>query len=138
MIPLASFETLAPAELLARRLRAEGIQAWTDNGSGEQLFHFLNPHPHAQWSVVVTAEEAEAAVKQLKELDELENVLQSAIRCPDCGSTEIEYPQFSRNTFLGAIVPAAAAAIGLIEREFYCRSCHFTWAPKANVQSAEA
>jgi transposase-like protein len=50
------------------------------------------------------------------------------IRCPDCGSTQVEYPQFSRNTIVGAL-PAVAAAVGMVEPEFFCRSCHYSWAP---------
>lgn len=129
MVPIASFEDSDPAKALAQRLCEEDFGATTDNDSGEQFLRFLNPHPHAQWHVLVPPEKFNEALKRLKELDATEQILRLAIRCPDCGSTEIEYPQFSRNTIVGAIFPAAAAAVGLIERQFYCTACHFTWAP---------
>jgi len=52
--------------------------------------------------------------------------LAQAVRCPECGSSNIEFPQFSRRTLMGAL-PAALAATGIIAQEFYCESCHFTW-----------
>ena len=129
MVPIASFEDSDPAKSLAHRLCEEGFGAITDNDSGEQLLRFCNPDPHAQWHVMVPPEKFDEALKRLRELDATEQILRFAIRCPDCGSTEIEYPQFSRNTIVGAIFPAVAAAVGLIERQFYCTACHFTWAP---------
>lgn len=51
-----------------------------------------------------------------------------AVRCPECGSLRVEYPQFSRKTLMGAL-PSALATAGLIERDFYCEVCHFTWPP---------
>ena len=137
MIPIASFETSEPAETLARRFCEEGYGAITDNDTGEQFLRFCNPHPHAQWHVMVPPEKFDEALKRLKELDAAEQILRLAIRCPDCGSTEVEYPQFSRNTIVGAIIPAAAAAIGLVERQFYCTACHFTWSPKDKVQEEQ-
>src|SRR4030095_9378091 len=59
-------------------------------------------------------------------LDRTNGVLSQAVRCPECGSMRIEYPQFSRRTIMGAL-PSALAAAGVIERDFYCEACHFTW-----------
>ena len=129
MIPIASFENAEHAEKLAGRLCDEGLGAITDNDAGDQLLRFCNPHPHAQWHVLVPPEKFNEALRRLKELGATDPALQFAIRCPDCGSTQIEYPQFSRNTILGALPAAVAAAVGLVERQFYCTACHFTWAP---------
>ena len=138
MFPIASFEDAAPAEDLARRLSEEGIGAVTNNDAGEQLLRFFTPHPHAQWHVLVPSDKVQEALDKLRALDASEQILRFAIRCPDCGSTQIEYPQFSRNTLVGNIVPVAAAALGLVDREFYCTSCHFTWPPPAEVSESGA
>jgi hypothetical protein len=48
----------------------------------------------------------------------------------------VEYPQFSRRTVLGAL-PAIAAAAGVIEKDYYCEACHYTWPaepPKAEPE----
>ena len=129
MVSIASFNDSKPADLLASRLCEQGFGAIADNDSADQLLRFCNPNPHAQWHVLVPPDKLDAALAWLKELDATDHLLRSAIRCPDCGSTRIEYPQFSRNTIVGAIVPAAAVALGLIERQFYCTACHFTWSP---------
>jgi hypothetical protein len=129
MTPIATFDDAPPAETVARKLCEDGFGAITDNDAAEQLLRFCNPHPHGQWHVLVPPDKVDAALARLKELDATEKVLRFAIRCPDCGSTQIEYPQFSRNTLIGAIIPAAVTALGLAERQFYCTACHFTWAP---------
>ena len=129
MVPIAAFEESEPAETLAHRLCDEGFGAITNNDAAEQLLRFCNPHPHGQWHVLIPPEKIDDALTRLKELDATEQILRLAIRCPDCGSTQVEYPQFSRNTILGALPVAAAAAVGLIERQFYCTACHFTWSP---------
>ena len=132
-LPIASFDESEPADALARRLRAEGFGAITSNDSAEQLLQCLNPHPRAQNHVLVPGEQIEAALRRLKELDASEQVLRFAICCPDCGSSQVEYPQFSRKTLVGAILPALAAAAGIVERLFYCAACHFTWTPAENA-----
>ena len=127
-IPIASFKYLEPAQSLALRLTAEGFEAISSDDSAEQLLQFINPHPHAQFHTLVPAEKVDAVLLWLKEHAD-EHVLKSAIRCPDCGSSQVEYPQFSRKTLMGSVVPAMAAAVGIIDREFYCTVCHFTWSP---------
>lgn len=128
-LPIASFEHLEPAEVLARRLTAAGFEAITSDETAAQLLHFINPHPHAQFHTLVLAEKADAALLWLKQHDASEHVLDSAIRCPDCGSSQVEYPQFSRKTLMGSVLPAMAAAVGMIDRQFVCTACQFTWTP---------
>jgi len=131
-LQIASFDQFAPAEALAQRLCEDGLEAIARSDTAEQLLMYCNAHPRGQCHVLIPGDKLEAALKRMKELDASEQVLRSAIRCPDCGSTLVEYPQFSRKTILGAVVPAAVAAMGLIERQFYCTACHFLWSPKAD------
>ncbi len=128
-LPIASFEHLEPAELLAQRLTAAGFEAVTSDETAEQLLQFMSPNPHAQFHTLVLAEKADAALLWLKQHDASEHVLDSAIRCPDCGSSQVEYPQFSRKTLMGSVIPAMAAAVGIIDRQFVCTACQFTWSP---------
>ena len=123
---IASFNETAPAEVLATRLREAGFAAEVRDESQEQKWKLYNLHPKAHIRVVIEegrAAEAEAAMRQWHDVD---GALAAAIRCPECGSARIEYPQFSRKTIMGAF-PAALAAAGVIERDFYCESCHYTW-----------
>lgn len=133
-IPIASFDHLPPAQTLVRELTAKGFEAGLLNESAEQAVHFFTTTPRAQFRVTVPPEvmapalEAFAAMQPLPDDQRLECPVREVIRCPDCGGTRVEYPQFSRNTLVGAL-PAAAAAVGLVEPQFFCQACHYSWAP---------
>ena len=54
------------------------------------------------------------------------DIAAAIIRCPQCGSSQIEYPQLTRK----AITPAMASvlfALKMFPKEFYCEDCHYTW-----------
>ena len=96
--------------------------------------HFFTAHAHAQFRVTVPPDQMDAAIKEFSKMQPLpadraeECPVRQAIRCPDCGATRVEFPQFSRNTIVGAL-PALATTVGLIEAQYFCQSCHFTWPP---------
>ena len=133
-IPIASFDHLPPGQTLVRELTERGFDAALLNETAEQTFKFFTAVPRGQFRVtvppdrMVQALEAFAQLKPLPEDQAFACPLRQVIRCPDCGSTRVEYPQFSRNTIIGAL-PAVAAAVGMVEPEFFCMACHFTWAP---------
>jgi hypothetical protein len=134
-IPIASFDHLPPAQTLARELSAKGFEAGVLNETAEQALKFFTATPRAQFRVTVPPDRMEDALRAFASLEPLpperarECPLRQVIRCPECGSTIVEYPQFSRNTIVGAL-PAVAAAVGIVEPEFFCKTCHLTWAPK--------
>ena len=134
-IPIASFDHLPPAQTLIRELTTKGFDAGLLNETADQAMRFFTAAPRAQFRVTVPPEsmvgalEAFAKLTPLPEAQAAECPLRQVIRCPDCGSTRVEYPQFSRNTIVGAL-PAVAAAVGMVEPEFFCQACHFTWAPE--------
>jgi hypothetical protein len=65
--------------------------------------------------------------------DKSSGVLRDAIRCPECGSSRIEYPQFSRRFTWGAIA-AVFADLGFFEKKFFCKHCQYTWPTKVKVE----
>ena len=99
--------------------------------SGAQAAYFVGKHPKAHMHVRVRKEEIGQAEQFLKEW-EPEGIMSEAVRCPQCGSSRIEYPQFSRHTS-GSIPFAALAAMKVIPREYYCQACQFTWPDKAEA-----
>jgi hypothetical protein len=127
---IAAFDELEPAEGIARKLREVEIHAEVRDESGEQKWKLFNMHPRAHIRVMVPEEESDAAAVHLREWSSVEGAMKQAICCPECGSFRVEYPQFSRRTIVGAL-PAALAAAGVIERDFYCEACHFTWLAEA-------
>jgi hypothetical protein len=126
LMTIVSFDHREPAEKLAEQLRDAGFQAEVVDESGEQKWQLFNLHPRAHMKVQVHKDEADRALQTLDGWDKTDGALALAVHCPECRSTRIEYPQFSRRTLMGAL-PAALAAAGVIERDFYCEACHFTW-----------
>lgn len=123
---IAAFDHLEPAEHLAVRLREAGFHAEVQNEAAAQKWQLYNMHPRAHIRVVVREEDAVATTKQIEAWHAADGCLATAARCPECGSLRVEYPQFSRRSLVGAL-PAALAAAGVIERDFYCEACQFTW-----------
>ncbi|MES2570596.1 MAG: hypothetical protein V4710_11155 [Verrucomicrobiota bacterium] len=125
-ISIAAFNHIEPANQLAVRLQEAGFQSEVFDESMEQKWHLFQLDPHAHMRVRVPEPDFERAIAQLHQWEGNNEFLAQAVHCPECSSTLIEYPQFSRKTLLGAL-PAVAAAAGIIERDYYCNSCQFTW-----------
>ena len=123
---LAVFNELEPAEALVARLRSSGIEANVHDESDQQKWQLWNMSPRAHLHVRVAVEQEAKARELLTAWAAEAGADLHTLRCPDCGSFKIEYPQFSRKTLVGAL-PAALAAAGVIERGYYCEACHFTW-----------
>ena len=132
LITVATFNEREPAETIAARLRTAGLEAEVYDESHEQKWKLFNLHPRAHMRVRVHTAGEERALALLAEAKGSEPALEHAVVCPECGSSRIEFPQFSRKTLLGAL-PAVLAATGVIAQEFYCESCSFTWPVKAEV-----
>jgi len=54
------------------------------------------------------------------------DVAAAMIRCPQCGSSQVDYPQMTRKFMTPAIV-GVLCALKIIPKEFYCQDCHYTW-----------
>jgi DNA-directed RNA polymerase subunit M/transcription elongation factor TFIIS len=133
LITVATFNEREPADHIAGRLREAGLSAEVYDESHEQRWKLWNLNPRAHMRVRVHTTEEKRANALLDEWQGSEPALSKAIKCPECGSSKIEFPQFSRRTLMGAL-PAAAAAAGVISREYYCESCHFTWPDEVKPQ----
>lgn len=133
-VSIATFDTLPPAEKLASLLTEKGLEAGVHNETADQTLRFFAGTHHAQFRVQVPPDQMTQALTEVANLPPLpadrafECPATNVIRCPECGSTRIEFPQFSRNTIIGAL-PAIAASVGLVEQDFFCQSCHHTWLP---------
>jgi len=127
--------------MLVHMLHERGVEAGLLNETADQTLRFFTGKPHAQFRVTVLEENVERALAEFAKMQPLpperaqECPVTHVIRCPDCGSTQIEYPQFSRNTLVGAL-PSIASSMGMIEKDFFCRVCHFTWEPPKDTPAA--
>jgi len=133
-IPLAFFTNSAKAEPLQRRLREVGIGAEIhDELRLEKLWFVSKPESGAR--LEAPAEEYERAMDLLLGWDASERALGEAIRCPECKSFRVEYPQFTRKFLIPNLALGPLSALGLVEKEYYCQDCHFTWPKEGRRQS---
>jgi hypothetical protein len=132
IITVATFNELKPAEALKDRLDEAGFHAEVMDESGAQSLFLMNRDHRAHMRVRVRKEEYERAKGLIRDWEK-EGAMAGAVRCPQCGSSRVEYPQFSRRT-AGSIFFALLSAAHLIPREYYCEDCQFTWPDKVEPQ----
>jgi hypothetical protein len=126
LITVATFNDHEPAAALCHRLEDAGIPSQVFDESTTQRIWFLTK-PKAYLRVRVDKDNEERATRLIKEWDKTDHVMQNAICCPECGSSRVEYPQYSRRTAMTFFF-AILNVLHIIPRQYYCRSCHFTWA----------
>jgi hypothetical protein len=132
-LTVATFNELEDAEPLCLRLREAGFLAETHDERKLQKWYFLAP-ALAGIRVRVPKERHPQARQLVEQWRGQDGALRKAIICPDCGSSRIEYPQFSRHFLWGGIA-AVFAALGCFERKFFCKDCHYTWPAKLKVEA---
>jgi hypothetical protein len=62
-----------------------------------------------------------------------EHLLQNEVCCLACGSPNVEFPQFTRNTFMPTMFGVLLSALGIVQKSFYCRECHYSWPMKEKL-----
>ncbi len=130
LITVATFNSRKPAEALEERLEAAGIHVEIFDESSLQSSVFLAKEPLAHIRIRVDKEELGRTEKFLQELKANNDpVLSEAVHCPDCGSSRIEYPQFTRKFWLPSVV-SFFYRLGVFDAEFFCEECSYTWPPR--------
>lgn len=122
---IASFDEQDKAQHLMDRLEEAGIDCEVFDESKLQKYWFLCK-PHAAVKLRVDARDFDEARRLLSGLDAVEDALHDAVRCPQCGSSRLEYPQFTRK-FVSTTLVEVFCFLHLVERQFYCEDCQFTW-----------
>jgi hypothetical protein len=131
-MPMALFNNPATAEQIRNRLVQAGFNARISERSWLQRLWFVRKG-EAGISVEVPGDQFEKAENLLLEWDAAEGALREAIRCPECKSLRVQYPQFARHSFLTNFMLGLASALGVVEKEYYCEDCHFAW-PKEGTR----
>src|SRR3954447_5886025 len=134
-ITIATFNVASKAEPLKHRLEESHIPAEIHDESVMERLWFV-AQPIAGVRLKVHSQDFENALRLIREWDQTEGVLRDAIRCPECRSSRVEYPQFTRKFFLPNLL-GLLSAIGLVEKEFYCQDCQHTW-PKEDAKRSQA
>lgn len=124
-INVATFDRIEPAESLKQRLEQAGIHAIVHDETRLQRFGFLTK-PAATKRVEVDQADFDRARQQLSEWDKIDGVLREAIRCPQCNSPRVEFPQYTRK-FITPWLVEIFISLGLFPKEYYCEDCQYTW-----------
>ena len=135
MLTLATFHDKQAAETARQRLVQEGIPAKLHDESRIQKYWFMSK-PLAAEKIQVEERDFDRAQAKMKELDIAEDLFKDAVRCPHCGSSQIEYPQTTRKFFIPTLIELTFSA-GLVPKEYYCECCHFTWPAKFEAPPAD-
>jgi hypothetical protein len=126
MVTIATFNEPTKARHLKERLQQKGVNADVHNEGHLQSVAFMSK-PQANAKVMVDEKDFDAAHKLMVDWETSEPDLGgSAIRCPQCQSPRIEYPQLTRK-FLTPGLAGILFALKIFPKEFYCQDCHFTW-----------
>lgn len=133
-LSVATFNRIEPAREIQDRLARADIKALIHDESKLERFWFMSK-PEAAVHLEVEAPDYVRTRQLIATWDQQDGVLREAVRCPDCGSTRVEYPQITRK-FLTPVVEAFLMLLHIIPREFYCLDCHFVW-PKSKAPKRE-
>jgi len=125
MVTIATFNEPDKAKRFKQRFQEAGIKADVHNERHLQMAFMSRPQANAK--VMVDDSEFERSQNLMIEWESSDpDVAAAIIRCPQCGSSNIEYPQMTRKSLPPALV-ALFCAIKIIPKEFYCQDCHYTW-----------
>jgi transposase-like protein len=126
MVTIATFNDPGKAKELKRRFQEGGVRADIHNERYLQGVAFMS-RPQANAKVLVDDNDFERAQGLMIEWETSDPEISAAmIRCPQCGSSSIEYPQMTRKFMTPALV-GLLCTLRIIPKEFYCEDCHFTW-----------
>ena len=125
-VRLALFEDRTQAESAHRSLTGAGIRAEVHAESRFAQLWFVS-RVRAGVCLQVPFDQAHEAVRFLFSRQGREPWLEHAIRCPECKSFRVDFPQFTEKSILANVTMGVIAALGFFEREYYCEDCHFMW-----------
>ena len=129
LVDLASFDDESAMEAFSEHLKANGVGTDTYDEGDLQRFIYMSK-PKASKKIQVREENYVRGVHLLIDFEKSHPHLAPLVHsCPECGSFAVEYPQYTRKFFTPLLVEWLSN-IGLFEKEFYCRKCHYTWPKK--------
>src|SRR5712664_3091243 len=98
-IPIAAFNHRSKAEPLHKRLVDAGVRAEIHDELRLEKLWFVSK-PAAGVRIEVPANQFEQAEQLLHDWNAKGGGLSDAIRCPECKSLRVDYPQFTRKSML--------------------------------------
>jgi len=127
-VPLVTLNDCAKAAPIQRLLANAGIAAEIDDELLEKLWFVskeeATPGSMFQWINL-------SAPKSFARVGTRPKNIARGDSVPECQSLQVHYPQFAHRSLIPNLMMGFLAKIGLIEKEYYCENCHYTW-PKRN------
>jgi hypothetical protein len=114
------------AESVKERLATAGVHAELQEHFGLQRLWFV-ARKSAGTRVEVDGPDLERACHLLQQWGADPSALPGVIRCPECRSLRVAYPQFASHSVLTNLALGIVAELGLVEKDYYCEDCHYTW-----------
>ena len=124
---IAAFERRQAAEDLAAFLQGQNIPAALVDLTVSMPGNALSAD-FAKYQVRVPEDNAPAAVNATSHTPEGLKLIDPAIRCPECGSFRVQYPEFPRN-FVVPFIFRLLAKSGIVQGSYACLTCKFEWPP---------
>src|SRR5262249_36813542 len=126
MVTIATFNDPVKARQLKRRFHDAGVKGDVHNEAPLQEFGFMSK-PQANAKVMVEDDDFEKAQSLMVEWEATDPDISAAlVRCAQCGSSNIEYPQMTRKFMTPALV-IVLCAMKIVSQEFYCLVLQLTW-----------
>ena len=126
MVTIATFEEPTKAKHLKDRYAQSGVAAdLQTDGQMQQVASGSKARGNVK--VLIHEKDFDKAHNLLVEWEASDPEVGSALRCPQCQSPRIDYPQLARKfPFIPGLV-GVLLLLKIIPKEFYCQDCHFTW-----------
>jgi hypothetical protein len=125
-VRIALFKDWTAAKPIHERLLQAGIAAELHDEIWLARLWFVSKLS-AGIRVEVPSRLSKRAVQLVLTWDAAEGALRDAIHCPECNSLRVDYPQFTRKSLVTNVALGLIAALGLVDKEYYCEDCHHTW-----------
>jgi hypothetical protein len=124
---LAIFNNYEDARRIAQLLANANLEPELHGELGLAKLWFV-PKREAVIRVEVPRRHARRSRDFLLQLDHPDGLLRGAIRCPDCRSLRVTYPQFTEKSLFTNLIMGVLVELRFLQREFYCEDCHCMWA----------
>ena len=124
---IAAFEKQQDAEALAGYLQQKNIHTTLVDLTVSMPGNAL-PADFAKYQVRAPEPDAPAAVQATSHTDDGIQLMKPAIRCPECGSVRVQYPEFPRN-FVVPFLFRLLVKSGAVRGSYACLTCKHEWSP---------
>jgi DNA-directed RNA polymerase subunit M/transcription elongation factor TFIIS len=126
MVTIATYDDPAKAKHLKHRFQESGVRA---DAATEGQMQAAAAGADQLSHIRVKVEERDFAKAQslMVEWEKSDPQIVAAIRCPQCGSPRIHYPQMARKFPFVTGLFGILLAMKIIPKEYYCEDCQHTW-----------